>query len=139
VSTQLRLVGAALVLLGLAHVVLPRLLGWSADFAAIRPLTRKIMHCHTFFVGVMCVLCGLGPLLLTDELLAPGRLPTAVLAAETAFWGLRWVAQFVLFPPRVWRASRLYVAGFIGFSVLWTWVGGVFALALAGSLGVGSG
>ncbi|GAA1671969.1 hypothetical protein GCM10009765_21700 [Fodinicola feengrottensis] len=137
-TTQLRLVGVALVALGLAHLVLPRLLGWSTDFAAIRPLTRQIMHCHTFFIGVVCVLCGLGPLLLANELLAPGRLPTAVLAAETVFWGLRWLAQFGFFPPRVWRARRLYVAGFVGFSVLWTWVGGVFALALACSLGVWS-
>jgi hypothetical protein len=137
-SSQLRLVGAVLVGLGLAHLVLPRLLGWPVDFAKIRPLTRQIMHSHTFFIGLMCVLCGLGPLLLTTELLSPGRLPAAVLGAETVFWGLRWVAQFVLFPPRVWRASRLYAAGFIGFSVLWTWVGGVFVLALAGSLGVWS-
>jgi hypothetical protein len=131
ITFQLRAVGAVLVALGLAHLLLPRLLGWPAEFAMLRPLTRQIMRTHTFFIGVTCVLLGLAPLAFTADLLAPGRLGAAVLVAECAFWGLRWGAQFAAFPRRVWRGSRLHTAGYLGFTMLWTWVVGVFATALA--------
>ncbi|WP_432969365.1 hypothetical protein [Dactylosporangium sp. CA-233914] len=45
-----------------------------------------------------CVLFGLLPLTLADELPGPGPLAGALLLAESTFWGLRFVAQFVAFP-----------------------------------------
>ncbi|MEV0568643.1 hypothetical protein [Dactylosporangium sp. NPDC050588] len=130
VEVQLRLVGAVLVALGVAHVALPRVLAWRPQFAALHPLTRHVLYTHTFFIGVMCVLLGLAPLLLAADLLRPGRVPAAVLGAECVFWGLRWAAQFVAFPPGTWRGSRLHRAGYAGFTVLWTWIVAVFAAAL---------
>jgi len=131
---QLRLVGTVLVLIGLAHLAMPRVLAWPQQFTALPPLTRQIMHTHTFFIGVTCVLFGLAPLTLTTELMTPGRLSKAGLAAECVFWALRWCAQFIAFPPALWRGSRLHTAGYIGFAVLWTWIVAVFATALVGSL-----
>lgn len=133
IATQLRLVGVVLVALGPVHLVLPRLLGWPAEFTALQPLTRQVMRAHTLFIGLVCVLLGLLPLALPGELLGTGRLGAVVLAGECVFWGLRWAAQFLVFPPRVWRGSRLHVLGYLGFTVLWTWVGAVFAVALARS------
>jgi hypothetical protein len=131
VAGQLRLVGAVLVLIGVAHVVLPSALGWPAEFTALRPLTRRIMSPHTCVIGVICIALGLVPLALTDELLAREPMAKVVLAAECLFWALRWCAQFVAFPPALWRNSRLYTASHIGFSLLWTWIVAVFVLALA--------
>ena len=125
-TTQLRLVGVALVVLGVCHVALPRVLAWRRELAGIGGLNRQVVYTHTFFIGVMCVLLGLAPLTLTGDLVAPGRTATAILVAEVTVWGLRWVAQFVAFPARVWRASRLHTAGYVGFAVLWTWILAVF-------------
>jgi hypothetical protein len=133
-AVQLRLVGAVLVLLGVAHSVMPRALAWHREFAALRPLTRQIMYTHTLFIGLTCILLGLVPLVLTTELLAHGRLPTAVLVAEVVFWGARWCAQFLAFPPVHWRHSRWYQAGYAALTLLWTWVVVVFGAALAGCL-----
>src|SRR6185369_6122726 len=99
---QLRLVGAVLVILGLAHLAMPLGLGWRPEFAALNALTRRIMYTHTYFIGLSCVLLGLAPLALTSDLLTPGPLPASILIAECVFWGLRWCAQFVAFPPAVW-------------------------------------
>ena len=131
IAVQLRLVGGVLVLLGVAHVVLPRALAWPDEFRRLTPLTRQVMYLHTFSIGVVCVLAGLPPLVLTTDLLAGGRLGTALLAGQCLFWGLRWAAQFVAFRPALWRTSRLYTAGHVGFALLWTWIVGVFATALA--------
>jgi hypothetical protein len=134
---QLRLTGATLVLLGLSHSVMPRVLAWPRQFADLPALTRQIMHAHTFFIGVTCILLGLAPLALATDLLAPARLPRAVLAAECVFWGLRWCAQFVAFPRALWRGSRPYTTVYIGLALLWTWIVAVFAAALARSLAAG--
>jgi hypothetical protein len=131
---QLRLVGAVLVLLGLAHVALPSVLAWRPQLAALHPLSRTVVYLHTSFIGLTCVLLGLVPLGLAAELLEPGPIPRAVLAAECVFWGLRWCAQFVAFPPRLWRGSPLYLAGHVGFSLLWTWIVAVFVAALVPTL-----
>jgi hypothetical protein len=129
---QLRLVGVSLVLLGLAHVAMPRALAWSKQFGALDPLNRRIMYVHTLFIGLTCVLLGLAPLALTAELLSPAPMSTAVLVAECGFWTARWCVQFTAFPPALWRHSRLHFAGYLGLSLLWTWIVAVFAVALAG-------
>jgi hypothetical protein len=134
VEAQLRLVGAAIVGIGLAHAALPRVLGLSAQLAPLPALSRQVMHAHNFFIGVTCVLLGALPLLLAPDLLAPAAVPRAVLAAEAGFWALRWGSQFVTFNPSLWRGSRLYTAGWWALTVVWTWITVVFGAALAGSL-----
>ncbi|WP_282204474.1 hypothetical protein [Kitasatospora fiedleri] len=132
---QLRLVGAALIAMGALHLVLPRLIGWPADLAGTTLLTRQVSYVHLFFIALTCVLLGLLPLLLTRDLLAGGRLGTALLAAQTLFWGTRWIFEFAVFSPKLWRGDRLRTAAHATLSVLWTWVTAVFACALGTALG----
>ncbi|MFE4361949.1 MULTISPECIES: hypothetical protein [unclassified Kitasatospora] len=129
-EAQLRLVGAALVTAGLVHAVLPRAIGWPADLAGTTLLTRQVSYAHLFFIGLACALLGLLPLCLAPDLLAGGRLGTALLAGQTLFWGLRWLFEFAYFSPRLWRGDRLRTVAHLGLSVLWTWVTAVFAAAL---------
>ncbi|MFJ9950814.1 hypothetical protein [Kitasatospora sp. NPDC091207] len=129
-GVQLRLVGAVLVGVGLCHAVLPRVIGWPADLAGSTLMTRRVSWAHLFFIGLTCVLLGLLPLLLGRELLAGSPLGTALLAGQTVFWGTRWLFQFTVFPPRLWRGDALRTLGHIAFSGLWTWVTAVFAWAL---------
>ncbi|MFF7995793.1 hypothetical protein ACFZDG_39235 [Kitasatospora xanthocidica] len=129
-EAQLRLVGAALVAMGLVHAVLPRAIGWPKDLSGTTLLTRQVSYAHLFFIGLTCVLLGLLPLCLAPELLAAGRLGTALLAGQTLFWGLRWLFEFAVFSPKLWRGDPLRTAAHLGLSALWTWVTAVFATAL---------
>ncbi|WP_395298077.1 hypothetical protein ACF9IK_34990 [Kitasatospora hibisci] len=130
VEFQLRLVGAALVGLGLFHALLPRVIDWPSDLAGTSLMTRQVSYAHLFFIGLTCVLLGLLPLLLGRELLAGTPLGTALLTGQTVFWGARWLFQFTVFSPRLWRGDTLRTLGHVGLSVLWTWVTAVFACAL---------
>ncbi|MFE0684718.1 hypothetical protein ACFW17_28470 [Streptomyces sp. NPDC058961] len=130
VEVQLRLVGAALVGLGLFHAVLPRLIGWPADLAGTTLLTRQVSYAHVFFIGLTCVLLGLLPCTLPGELLAGTPLGTALLVGQTVFWGTRWLFQFAVFSPRLWHGDPLRTLGHLALSILWTWVTAVFAVAL---------
>ncbi|MEU5384808.1 hypothetical protein [Kitasatospora cineracea] len=131
---QLRLVGAALIVMGAFHAVLPRLIGWPSDLAGTTLLTRQVSYAHLFFIALTCVLLGLLPLLLAPDLLAGGRLGTVLLAAQTLFWGLRWIFQFTVFSAELWRGDRLRTAAHVALSVLWTWVTAVFGCALVVAL-----
>ncbi|MFJ9607977.1 hypothetical protein ACIRS1_16705 [Kitasatospora sp. NPDC101176] len=130
VEGQLRLVGLVLVGLGVGHAVLPWAVGWPADLAGTTLLTRQVSYVHVFFIGLVCALFGLLPLCLAPDLLAGGRLGTVLLAGQTVFWGLRWLFEFVVFSPKLWRGDALRTAAHVVLSVLWTWVTAVFAAAL---------
>ncbi|MCY9785302.1 hypothetical protein KIK06_15570 [Nocardiopsis sp. EMB25] len=130
VQGQVHLVGAVLVTLGAFHLVLPRLIGWPDQVARMAALPRQVAGAHFFFIGVTCVLLGSLPLLLAPELLTGGPLARALLTAETVFWSLRWLFQFAYFSPALWRGDPLRTLAHVGFCLLWTWVAGVFGLAL---------
>ncbi|MFJ5970756.1 hypothetical protein [Streptomyces sp. NPDC093060] len=134
-TSQLRLVGLALVGMGLLHVVLPRILGWPGDLGDSSLLTHQVSYAHVFFIGLTCVLLGALPLAFSRELVSGAPLPTALLCGQTLFWGLRWVMEFAYFSPRLWRGHRLRTAGHLALSVLWTWVTAVFALATVRAVG----
>lgn len=133
-ETQLRLVGATLVGIGVFHVILPRVIGWPADLSGTTLLTRQVSYAHLFFIALACVLLGLMALCLAPDLLAGTTLGTALLAGQTLFWGARWVFEFVGFSPRLWRGDRFRTAAHVGLSMLWTWVTVVFTLALCHGL-----
>ncbi|MEU5536504.1 hypothetical protein [Streptomyces sp. NPDC020362] len=134
-TAQLRLVGVALVGMGLLHAVLPRILDWPGDLGGTSLLTRQVSYAHVFFIGLTCVLLGVLPLVFARELLSGDPLPTVLLCGQTLFWGLRWVMEFAYFSPRLWRGHRLRTAGHVALSVLWTWVTAVFAVATAHAAG----
>lgn len=131
---QLRLVGLALIGMGLVHAVLPRVLDWPGDLRASSLLTRQVSYAHVFFIGLTCALLGALPLAFAPDLLTGAPLPTFLLCGQTLFWGLRWIMEFAYFSPRLWRGHRLRTAGHAGLAVLWTWVTVVFAAATAHAL-----
>ncbi|MEV5609518.1 hypothetical protein [Streptomyces sp. NPDC052225] len=131
---QLRLVGLALIAMGLVHAVLPRVLDWPADLRASTLLTRQVSYAHLFFIALTCALLGALPLLFAPDLLTGAPLPTFLLCAQTLFWGLRWAMQFAYFSPRLWRGHRLRTTGHVALAVLWTWVTAVFTTATAQAL-----
>lgn len=128
-EAQLRLVGVALVGIGVFHAVLPRFIGWPADLTGTTLLTRQVSYAHLFFIALTCVLLGLMPLCLAPDLLAGTALGSALLGGQTLFWGARWVFEFAVFSPGLWRGDRFRTAAHVALSVLWTWVTVVFAVA----------
>lgn len=126
---QLRAVGVAAILLGLAQTVLPRLLNWPADLAAATPMSRAVIRLHTWFVGLACVVLG-ALSLSADTLLAGGPLAVTVLLAQLCFWGARWLFELFLIHRVIstmstpWQLAHL--AGLVG----WAWFAVVPGVAL---------
>lgn len=127
----LRTLGAAFVLLALAHLWLPRALRWRpvAESAVGDVVARMHSGYVALFVGVVGAVCLLAP----GELLGGGRLAVLVLAGATLTFGLRAVAEVVWVGPALRRDAapaavrRLHVVALVA----WPGAALIFGAALA--------
>jgi hypothetical protein len=127
---HLRLAGAPLVVIGLGHVILPRVLGWSTELAPLSALSRQVAYVHAGFIGLMCVLFGSLPLLLPGALLSGGSLAAAVLTGYVVFWGCRLLVQLAVYDSAHWRGDRDRTLIHVAITALWSYETGVYGLAL---------
>lgn len=122
---QLKLVGALLLLLALAHAGFPRYFNWRREFAAVSLLSRQVMYIHTLFVALTVGLMGLLCLSSASELVGT-PLGRRVALGCGLFWVVRLLVQFVGYSPALWRGKRFETGVHLLFSVLWTYVSAVF-------------
>ncbi len=132
IRTHLQIVGTLLLLLGVAHSVLPRYFGWNRELAGVSLLTRQVFAVHNFFIGLTVAMLGLLSLVYANELLAPSPLSRAVLAGMLAFWLVRLVFQFAVYDPALWRGKPFYTGMHVLFSIFWGYVVLTYAAAVAG-------
>ncbi len=129
-ALHLQVAGAILVGVGIAHIALPRALGWQVEMTRLSMLNRQISCVHAFFIGLACVQFGLLALVAPADLLRGGHLARAVLVGAVAFWGVRLLVQLFVFDPSLWRGRLLTVVGHLAFVGLCTYETAAFAWPL---------
>jgi hypothetical protein len=132
---NLRLAGAAMLLLAALYPVYPRRFRWSEQLQRVELLTRQVFWVHIGFIVLLLVLQGVLLLGFAEVLLEPNRAATALLVGLVAFWGYRLVAQLFVYDRRLWRGNRLHAAVHVVFTLLWLWITAVASWALAVQLG----
>jgi hypothetical protein len=103
---HVQIVGALLLVLGIAHSFFSRYFGWRKELAAVSLLTRRIFQVHCFFIALMLVLVGSCSLFYTDTPLESGPLSRVLLAGIVLFWSCRLIVQFFIYDAAIWRGSR---------------------------------
>ena len=129
---NLRIVGASLITLSLAHVFIARRLEWKADAARMTPLNRQIFHVHAFFICLVLTMMGVLCLGFPQALVTPTPLARVVLAGLAIFWGTRLIVQWFVYEREHWRGNRVNTIIHFVFSALWMYYAGVFAVAWYG-------
>jgi len=127
---HMQMVGALQIALALAHTAFGRRFNWKEETARLSLLNRQIFYVHTVFICVVLIFFGLVSLFCANELLAPSRLATFVLAGMTFFWTLRLLFQFFVYDTRLWKGNRFNTNVHIFFSALWTYLGCVYGATL---------
>jgi hypothetical protein len=127
---NLAVVGILTLGLGALHAVLPRALGWARDLAGASPLNREVSYVHCYFIGLSCLLWGLLALTSGRALLQPNPVARVVLLGAVAFWCSRLVIQLAVFNHHA-EESRRWLALSVAGTLLWIYVAGVWAWALA--------
>jgi hypothetical protein len=130
-----RLVGASQLALGLGHVALWRLFGWSRELTAVSALTARVFAIHTFFIAFLLVALGALEVLHPELLENRSELGRLLLATVTVFWTLRLLAQPLVFDPVLLRGSRFRTPVRFAATALFAGYVLVYALALGRQLG----
>jgi hypothetical protein len=131
IALHLRIAGAAMMVLAVAHVAIARVLRWRDDLTSVSSLTRQIFWVHTFFVCLTVFGIGAIDTFATDALLAPTPLARVVLAAFATFWGARLVVQHAVFDAAHWRGDRFRTFVHVAFTLTWIDFTLVHAIACA--------
>ncbi len=130
ISLHLKIVGALLLTLGLAHSMFARYFKWREELARLSLLTRQIFLVHCFFIALLLVMIGVCSLFYTDALLASGTLSRVLLTGLVVFWLSRLVFQFLVYDPAIWRGRPFYTIMHIVFSIFWIYAVLTYGAAL---------
>ena len=122
---HLELIGAALVLLALVHLAIPRYCGWNEGLAGLSLLNRQMMKVHTFFIALAVLLMGL--LCLTSAAdLVQTVLGRRIALGLAIFWSFRLVVQLFGYSTELWRRKPFETSVHLLFTVLWAYIAAVF-------------
>jgi hypothetical protein len=130
VYLHLKIVGAFLITLGLAHSAFGRYFKWKSELAPLSLLTRQIFQVHGFFIALVVGMIGVCSAFFTNALLEAGALSRVVLSGFVIFWLSRLVIQFFVYDPNIWRGRRFYTIMHVAFSTLWVYVVLTYSAAL---------
>ncbi len=122
IYVHLKVVGALLMTLGLAHSFFDRYFEWQKELAPLSLLTRQVFQVHGFFIALVVAMMGACSLFYTNALLASGALSRVVLTGLVVFWLSRLAIQLFVYDPAIWRGRRFYTVMHVVFSIFWTYV-----------------
>jgi hypothetical protein len=126
----MKIAGALLLTLGLAHGFFYRIFEWKKELGQLSVLTRQMFLVHCFFISLSVTLIGACTLFYTDALLRSGTLSRVVLAGFALFWLVRAAFQFFVYDSAIWRGRRFYTFMHVVFSTFWTYLVLVYGAAL---------
>jgi len=128
------LAGVGQLALALGSLAIPRVLGWRAETAKLRPLTRQVFWTYAGYILGSHVAFGLLSALAPGALLDGSPLARAVSAFIAAWWGTRLTLQFACFDRLARPSGRRYVlaeAALVALFLANTLVYGAIALGAA--------
>ena len=123
---HLKLVGALLIGLALAHLTFPKRFDWGNDLAKLQLLNRQMFWVHCFFLCLTLTLMGSLCLLWPQAFLEGGELRRLVSGGFAFFWFMRLLIQFFVYDPQLWRDKSFETVVHVVFGFLWSYFTLVF-------------
>jgi hypothetical protein len=122
---NIKLIGAFLVCLGLAHVIFPKYFNWANELRNLSLINRQIMYVHTFFIALILLLMGLLCLTSANELIKT-TLGNKLTLGLGIFWMIRLGIQFLGYSTKLWKGKRFETVIHILFSLSWVYLSVTF-------------
>lgn len=127
---HLKLAGTLLILLGLSHALFGRRFKWQEELERLSLLNRQIFYVHAFFIALIVAMLGVLALFYTGTLIEKTALARVVLSGIILFWACRLWIQFFGYDASLWKGNRFNTRMHLLFSLMWTYLVGVFGWAL---------
>jgi hypothetical protein len=107
--TGVMVAGISQLALALASLAIPAVLGWKAELAKVRPLTREVFWTYAGYIWATNVAFGLVSTLFPAALLDGSPLAGCVTAFIMFYWGARCLIQWFFFDrsdaPTGWHVT----------------------------------
>ena len=133
----LRLAGIGqIVLVVLSPFVIPRALGWSAELAKLRPLTRQTFWTYAAYILCFNLSFGLVSAFAPRLLIDGSRLGLFVSAFIALYWAARVVIQFTYYDRSAAPPGRIFALGEWALVALFVFLTAVYAAATLADLGM---
>ena len=124
---HLKIIGGALIVLALVHIIFPKYFDWVNELKKLSLINRQVMYVHTFFIGLTVFLMGVLCLTSADELTATA-LGRKICLGFGIFWLIRLIIQFFGYSSELWKGKTFETAVHIIFALLWTYLTAIFLL-----------
>lgn len=128
---NLRIGGALLIALALAHVQFSKRFRWREESARLSPFNRQVLLVHAFFIALAIGLMGLLMLGWPRALATPSVLGKPITAGLAIFWAIRLYVQWFVYDRELWRGKRFETAVHLAFTAFWAYLTVLFACCLA--------
>lgn len=122
---HLKIIGIALIVLALVHVIFPKYFNWKHDLRSVSLINRQVMYVHTFFIALVVLLMGLLCLTSSQEIVTT-PLGKKIAVGLSIFWICRLFIQFFGYSSELWRGKTFETIIHILFSLLWTYLSVIF-------------
>jgi hypothetical protein len=122
-----RVAGLLLVGVALAHVFLPKILGWKEDIAKLRPINQQVFFAHTAFIVVGIFLIGIICILWPEALVQKSQLGMVAAGGFALCWLTRLCFQFIVFRGDITGTPKLDAATHFFATILWITLTVIFA------------
>ena len=124
-ALQLKIIGVALLVLALIHVIFPRYFQWKTELQPLRLINRQIMYVHTFFIALVVFLMGLLCVSSAQEIVTTA-LGKRISLGLGFFWLCRLWVQFFGYSSELWRGKRFETTVHLVFALSWAYLSFIF-------------
>ncbi|MEZ5018146.1 MAG: hypothetical protein R2800_13890 [Flavipsychrobacter sp.] len=122
---HLKIIGACLLLLGIAHIGFPRYFKWKQELMKLSLINRQMFGSHTFFIALTVTLIGALCLTYADDLIHTA-LGNVLSLGLGIFWLLRLYFQLFVYSSALWKGKAFETLTHIVFSLFWGYMSFVF-------------
>ena len=113
----------------IASALVPRVLDWKGELKQLSPLSRHLIWTHGAFIVLTIVAFGVISVVNAADLAGGSRLARSMCGFIAAFWLARLGIQLFLFDARPFLTSPFLKAGYHGLTVVFAYLGVVYAWA----------
>jgi hypothetical protein len=124
---HLKIIGVLLVLISLLHIGFPKRFNWKEELKPLSLINKQLMTVHTFFVALTVLLMGVLCLVATTDIIST-RFGKQISFGFFIFWFTRFVFQFFVYSPALWKGKLFETVAHIGFALTWLYLSVIFLL-----------
>jgi len=125
----LKIAGGVQIAILLASTLVPKVLSWRDNLAALHPFLRRLFWVYGVFIALVVLCFGVLTLCFAGELAAGGGLGRGLAGFIGIFWSARLIVQFFVFDPRPFLTNGFYRLGYRSLTAAFVFLVIVYAMA----------